>query len=110
VPDDDDEEDDGSFDYARALRLVLATLREDWEARDELLDEIGECPCCLREIVLHLAAECATAYVGPPEETPEGGFKITDEQKESAISFISDILTLVLDQRGVTEHHPDPTE
>lgn len=102
LPEDHDPDHDyDTEDHVRALRLILASLRglrQDWPTRDQILEEIGECPDCLRAVVLHLAAEAATAYIGPPEETPQG-WKIPETQQEEAIGFISDILADVLDHQ-----------
>lgn len=85
-----------SADHVRALRLILASLRKDWPARDEIFEEIGDCSACLRSVAMFLAAEAATAYVGPPEETVDG-FVLNEEQVDGAIDFIGDIIADVLD-------------
>jgi len=98
TPEDHDDCGYDSKDHARALRLILAALRQDWPARDQVLEEIGDCPGCLQAVVIILAGEAAVAYLGPPEETP-GGFHVSEEQREGAVGFISDILADVLDHR-----------
>ena len=108
IPDDEvfdecESDDDWGYDsedHVRALRLIMAALRRDWVARDEVLTEIGDCPGCWARVAVMLAGEAATAYVGPPEETPEGGFSLNEGRVEKAIDFIGEILADVLDARA----------
>lgn len=93
TPEDDQDADD-HLDYnadlhALALRLILSGLRLDNIARDQVLDEIGDCPGCQRAVMLMLVCEACSALV--PDEDDNG------ETTESAINYVSAILTDVLD-------------
>lgn len=46
----------------RGWRLILSALHEDEDAVRNVLDEVGDCPDCLRAIVVFLANTTARSY------------------------------------------------
>jgi hypothetical protein len=103
--------DDGwgyaSVAHVRALRLMLASLSGDWDARDGIVAEIGNCPACWRNVALQSAAEAASAYVVDQSNpgamvNPENQAVIRRHRQraDQAVRYVSHILVGVLDERG----------
>ena len=99
--DEDEHDGDPHIDlHALALRLILSGLRLDDLARDEVLDEIGDCPGCQRTVMLMLVYETCDALVGH-WDNPEDDARAT----EAAITYISDVLAVTLDAIAEHDHH-----
>jgi hypothetical protein len=107
TPEDIQDDDDGEYEdgedfyfsdhHVLALRLILSSLRFDWEARDEALSEIGDCPDCQQAVTLALVSEACSALVG--DQLNEAGDGIDPAATEVAVTRISEFLAHLLDTR-----------
>lgn len=70
----------------RGWRLILSALHQDEDAVRNVLDEVEDCPDCLRAIVVFLANSTATSFSDRAGE-------------DRAIEIVEDLIAKAIDER-----------
>lgn len=69
----------------RGWRLILASLHDDDDASNQILNEVEGCPACLRGLVRWLAGSTSSAFVSIACGSEEAAIRQTEKLLAAAI-------------------------
>ncbi|KAA1248225.1 hypothetical protein F0Q45_21765 [Mycobacterium simiae] len=69
----------------RAWRLILASLQDDGDSTERIIDEVEDCPACLRGLIEFLAGSTSSAFTTIAGGSRTAAINRTEELLSEAI-------------------------